>query len=45
MAKSKKPHRAPAKYNPMKSNVIQVGVVFIIVAALVLVYVAGLRMK
>jgi hypothetical protein len=38
MAKTK---RAAPKYNPMKSNVIQMSVVIIIIAALVLVYVAG----
>ncbi|KKP37468.1 MAG: hypothetical protein UR23_C0003G0003 [Candidatus Roizmanbacteria bacterium GW2011_GWA2_32_13] len=42
MAKSRKAvGRAEPKYNPMKSNVIQMGVVFIIIAALVLVYAAG----
>jgi len=45
MAKSKKSHRAPAKYDPMKSSVIQAGVVVVIVAALVLAYVAGLRVR
>ena len=38
MAKSK---RATPRYNPMKSNIIQMGVVLIIVAALVFVYIAG----
>ncbi|MEK7633713.1 MAG: hypothetical protein AAB437_02615 [Patescibacteria group bacterium] len=40
MAKLKK---AP-KYNPIKSNIIQMGVVFIIIAAIVLAYVAGTGM-
>jgi len=39
MAKSK---RAAPKYNPMKSNVIQMGVVIIIIAALILAYTAGM---
>jgi len=37
MAKSSVP-----KYNPMKSSVIQMGVVFIVIAALVLAYTAGI---
>lgn len=39
MAKTK---RAEPKYNPMKSNIIQMGVVIIIIAALVLAYTAGM---
>lgn len=43
MAKSKKAaRRAVPKYDPMKSNIIQIGVVFIIIAALVLAYTAGM---
>ncbi|MFA6081695.1 MAG: hypothetical protein WC741_04810 [Patescibacteria group bacterium] len=43
MAKSKKSvRRAQPKYNPMRSNIIQMGVVIIIVAALALAYVAGM---
>lgn len=44
MAKSKRVVRraAPKKYDPMKSTVIKVGVVFIMVAALVLAYTAGM---
>jgi hypothetical protein len=46
MAKSKKAVRkAEPKYNPMKSSVIQMGVVFIIIAALALAYVAGMMGK
>lgn len=30
-----------AKYNPMKSNIVQAGIVFIIIAAIVLAYVVG----
>lgn len=34
--------RSEPKYNPMKSSVIQIGVVFIIIAALALAYTAGM---
>jgi len=43
MVRSKKAvRRAVPKYDPMKSNIIQIGVVFIIIAALVLSYTAGM---
>lgn len=43
MAKSRKAvRRAVPKYDPMKSNVIKIGVVFIMIAALVLAYTAGM---
>ncbi|VVA43630.1 conserved hypothetical protein [Candidatus Roizmanbacteria bacterium] len=43
MAKSRKAvRRAVPKYDPMKSNVIKVGVVFIIISALILAYAAGM---
>lgn len=42
MAKAKKVVRKSApKYNPMKSNIIQMAVVLIIVAAIVLAFFAG----
>jgi len=43
MAKSKKTvRRVEPKYDPIKSNIIQIGVVVIIVAALILTYIAGM---